>query len=321
MGGSCDPWLERFMRYLEGERNASVHTLAGYRRDILQFTRQQWGEDAGPPFPWKKADRFAARGFLVAIQKSGGVPTTTARKLSSLRSFYRFLMREKEVAGNPFASVQLPKRASRLPKVFSVVQIGSLLDSPKRVWNESKDSIPAKRRPFFDYACQRDEAILEVLYSTGMRISEVSGLKESQIDLIAGVVIARGKGRKERLCALGEPALRSLRRALEARAPFCLASGVAGTCTHVWLNKGAGALSARSMERMFKKYLAAASLDPGLSPHALRHSFATHLLDAGADLRSVQELLGHASLSTTQIYTHISVERLKEVYETAHPRA
>lgn len=167
----------------------------------------------------------------------------------------------------------------------------------------------------------RDTAILELLYSTGMRVGELAGLTDEQVEYLSGVVKVRGKGKKERLCPFGRPAHRALRAAVESRDRFRLLLGKKGAAPALFLNRHGGRLTTRSVERMVKRYLPDAGLNPNISPHALRHSFATHMLDAGADLRSVQELLGHASLSTTQIYTHVSVERLKEVYEQAHPRA
>ncbi len=318
---AADPWVERFMRYLEGERNASRHTLSNYLIDLKQFALQQWGDEAKPPFSWKSADRFAARRFLVEFQKIGSSPSTTSRKLSSLRSFFRFLVREKQVASNPFSGLQLPKKGRKLPNVLSVVEVGRLLDTPKQVWQSQKGGLEAKKLAWAEYVWQRDAAILEVLYSTGMRISELAELTEARIDFLSGVVTARGKGKKERLCPLGGPASRALRDALNAREGIWGLLGRSGKPDGVFLNRFGDPLTPRSMERNLKPYLAAADLNPEVSPHALRHSFATHLLDAGADLRSVQELLGHASLSTTQIYTHVSVERLKQVYEQAHPRA
>jgi site-specific recombinase XerD len=167
----------------------------------------------------------------------------------------------------------------------------------------------------------RDAAILELLYSTGMRINELATLPEDRLDLLSGVARVWGKGKKERLCPLGSPAIRALKKNLELRENVWLLEGRRGARSPVFLNKSGGAISPRSIERMMKKYVLFCGLNAELTPHSLRHSFATHLLDAGADLRSVQELLGHASLSTTQIYTHVSVERLKEVYQLAHPRA
>lgn len=316
-----DPAVDHFLKYLRGERDASKHTLSNYLLDIRQFAHQVWGDDAAPPYAWKEADRFAGRRFLVEFQKAGSSPATTSRKLSSLRSFYKFLLREGLVDVNPFSGLLLPKKAQRLPMFLSVTEVNRLLDAPEAYWNREKGRLEARLRDWAEYAWQRDVAILETLYSTGMRVSELAGLTEDRIDFLSGVITAHGKGKKVRLCPLGNPASRALRRALTAREPAWSAMGQSGNPPVLFLNKNGGALTTRSMERVMKKYVVEAGLDPALSPHALRHSFATHLLDAGADLRCVQELLGHASLSTTQIYTHVSVDRLKKVYEEAHPRA
>lgn len=316
-----DPWVARFARYLDGERNASSHTVHHYLLDIRQFAALQWGDAATTPYPWPDVDRFAARRFLVAFQKAGCRPATTSRKLSSLRSFFRFLIRENQIDQNPFAGLQLPKRGRRLPHVLTVTEVNRLLDAPARLWNQEEPATEPKRKPWAQYARIRDAAILEVLYSTGMRVNELAELTENRVDLLSGVVTVRGKGKKERLCPLGRPAERALRGALDARDRVWLTLGRDGRPNAIFLNRFGGRLTPRSMERALKPYLAAAGLPHDASPHTLRHSFATHLLDAGADLRSVQELLGHASLSTTQIYTHVSVERLKQVYEQAHPRA
>lgn len=313
---SDDSHLLDFVRYLEAEKHASHHTVTNYVRDILQFTRTMWGEEVTPPYAWREVDRYAARRFLVSIQKAGRSPATTGRKLSSLRSFFRFLVREEVVPANAFTGLILPKKGKRLPKLLSVSEVVRLLEAPSRMESESEET-----SAWSEYAVLRDAAVLEVLYSSGMRISELVGLTDRQIDLVSGVARVRGKGKKERLCPLGEPACSALQAALETRDTLRASMGLKGAAPAVFMNKNGGSLSARSVERLMKKYLVAAGLNPALSPHALRHSFATHLLDAGADLRSVQELLGHASLSSTQIYTHVSVERLKKVYEEAHPRA
>jgi integrase/recombinase XerC len=320
-GPAGDPAVDHFLKYLRGERDASDHTLTNYLLDIRQFAHQQWGDEADPPYSWREADRFAGRRFLVEFQNMGSAPATTSRKLSSLRSFYKFMLREGYVDTNPFSGLLLPKKEQRLPKFLSVTEINLLLDAPEGLWTREKDRLEPRQREWARYAWQRDAAILETLYSTGMRVSELAGLTEDRIDILSGVVTAFGKGKKVRLCPLGNPASRALRRALGARDRAWGLLGKAGSPSALFLNKHGGALTTRSMERMMKKYVAEAGLNPALSPHALRHSFATHMLDAGADLRCVQELLGHASLSTTQIYTHVSVERLKQVYEEAHPRA
>ena len=304
--------------YLRTERDASEHTLVNYLMDIRQFIELQWGEGAAPPFAWREVDRFGARRSLVYQQKHDRAATTTRRKLSSLRSFFKFMMREGYVPGNPFSGVVLPKLDKRLPKLLSVDEVGRLLNAPFMIQLEAEEP---RRRAWENYTRDRDAAILEILYTTGARLNEIAGLKEEQLDLITGVMIARGKGKKERMCPLGGPAIKALRRAIDAREGIWMSFGKPGRPPALFLNRFGGRLTPRSIERLMKKYLIHAGLNPDLSPHALRHSFATHLLDAGADLRSVQELLGHANLSTTQIYTHISVERLREVYDKAHPKA
>ena len=314
---ASDKRIAHFVDYLVSERNASRHTLASYYMDIMQFARFRWGVDAVPPFKWRDVDSFAARGFLVEFQKMGYEPSTTGRKLSALRSFYRFLVREEYVDGNPFAGLRAPRRSRNLPEFLSVAEVVRLLESPRRQW---KAAAGKRSDPFVEYAMLRDTAMLELLYSSGARVSEAAGLTRGNIDLLSGVAIVRGKGKKERMCPLGGPACKAL-RAMFTKAEAIWGSRGEARDACVFLNKAGDSISTRSIERIMKKHLAEAGLNMKLSPHALRHSFATHMLDAGADLRSVQELLGHASLSTTQIYTHVTVERLKKVYEEAHPRA
>jgi integrase/recombinase XerC len=313
----ADPWVEQFVRHLVAERNASAHTVAGYLQDLAQFVALVWGR-ARPPYRWREPDRFAARGFIVKFQKDGAAPATTRRKLSSLRSFYRFLEREGAIEHNPFGGLRGPRAPRRLPEILSVAQVQALLEAPVRALAE-RERDGGRAEPAEVYAAVRDAAIFELLYSTGARIGEAAGLTRRQVDLLGGVVRVRGKGKKERLCALGRPAALALEKSLEAAALLWPAADRDGS--PVFLNLRGGALTPRSMERAMKTWLAAAGLPRTLTPHKLRHSFATHLLDAGADLRSVQELLGHASLTTTQLYTQVSVARLKEVYRQAHPRA
>lgn len=316
-----DPALAHFMNYLVSERNASPHTVAAYRRDLLQFAAYAWprGKAAGP-FHWAEVDRYMARGFIARRRQQGDGEGTTRRKLSALRSFYAFQEREGRLEGNPFAGLRGPRPPRRLPRVLTAAQVERLLEAPVALWRRRLRADPpqgADREGL--YLALRDKAMLETLYSTGVRVSELVGMNRESVDPAAGVARVLGKGRKERLCALGRPARAALEAmlkgtaerwedALSARAPL-------------FRNSKGSRLSARSVERLMKKWLAEAALPADLSPHALRHSFATHLLDAGADLRSVQELLGHASLSTTQIYTHVSVERLRQVYGRTHPRA
>ncbi len=311
-----------FVTYLETERNASRHTIVNYLMDLRQFAEILWPENAASDTrAWSSVESFDARRFLVAFQKRDCAPTTTARKLSSLRSFYRFLMREERVAANPFSGLRPPKRRHHLPEVLSVEEVGRLLDAPEQaaaLWRSRQDG---KRPPdpLKLYMFRRDTALLETLYSTGSRVAEVCGISLRDLDLIEGTVVVYGKGKKERLCALGAPALDAIKATLAGADPIWPQSRT--PATPLFRNLRGDRISTRSVERLMKPYLAAANLSHEFSPHALRHSFATHLLDAGADLRSVQELLGHASLSTTQIYTHVTIERLRAAYQAAHPRA
>ena len=315
-----DPAVAAFARFLEAERNASPHTLAGYLQDIGQLCAFLWPSkaDAAPPFPWAAATREQARAFLVASHRAGASAATTRRKLASLRAFFRYLERESQVKANPFAGLRGPRMGKRLPTVLDIPQIEGLLAAPLaalRRHRERHGTVP----PAMEYAALRDTAVFEVLYSTGCRVSEIAALTWGGIDFRQGTTIVEGKGRKQRLCVLGGPArdaLVRLRGSAEALWP-----GRAGDAHPLFLNLKGGPFTVRSMERQMKVWLGAAGLPPEITPHKLRHSFATHLLDAGADLRSVQEMLGHASLSTTQIYTHVSIERLKEEYDKGHPRA
>ena len=317
-----DPAVARYVAHLQAEKDASRHTITNYVRDINLFSTETWGESARPPFDWAGVDRFSARRFVAKSQNDGKAATTTARRLSSLRSFYRFMKREGLITINPFTALPSPRKPRRLPKLLSIDETVRLLEAPIKRRKTGADEADGKLSPaYLEYAALRDTAILEVLYSAGIRLSELTGLRGQDVDLVAGVVMVRGKGKKQRLAALGRPAIRTLREAMDAREGFLAALGRPGRPAALFLNKSGGALSNRSIERRIKTHLTFAGLPATLSPHALRHSFATHLLDAGADLRSVQELLGHASLSTTQIYTHVSIERLKDAYEKAHPRA
>jgi len=315
----ADEAVVRFVRYLRAERTASEHTVAGYVQDVGQFAAFVWPlESVRPPFDWRAPGRDSARSFLAAFHRSGWSPTTTRRKLASVRAFYRFLEREREVEVNPFAGLRGPRMGRRLPTVLSEREVSALLASPLTALVEKRarhGAVP----PAAEYAAWRDAAVFEVLYSTGCRVSEIAALAWGEIDFEQGTTVVEGKGRKQRLCVLGEPACRALRE-LRARAG-ALWPGMDGPAAPLFLNLRGGPLTTRAIELQMKRWLRAAGLPPELTPHKLRHSFATHLLDAGADLRSVQQMLGHASLSTTQIYTHVSVSRMKEEYEKAHPRA
>jgi len=299
-----DPCVQRFKASLLAERGVSQNTWEGYFSDLAQFASFAWGHDAAPPFAWGETGDAAARAFLSSFGSTGARATTVRRKLAALRSFYRHLQKEGTVADNPFSSLRGPRKAKTLPKVLSVGDVESFLAQPGKDYAAGR----LGEREFL-----RDSALFETLYSTGCRIGEVVPLKWSDIDFARGTAIVTGKGSKDRLVILGPKALdalRALRGASAADADGAVFASTAGKPA-----------STRLVERRMKRYLAEVGLPADLTPHKLRHSFATHLLDAGADLRSVQEMLGHSSLSTTQVYTHVSVERLKDAYFSSHPRA
>ncbi len=306
----ADPGVGAFRTYLMAERNVSGHTLVGYATDIAQLVTSKWGADAKPPYAWTELSDDDARRHLMALTKAGASATTVRRKLAAMRTFCRFLQREGVIEDNPFSLLRGPRQAKTLPKTLSVEDVRRFLAQPMLEYKAGRVG---------EYAALRDAAIFEALYSTGCRIGEMVGVKWGEIDFDNGTLIVTGKGSKERLVILGAPALQALRR-LRARAGELLANG-ADDQARAFLSDRGNALTNRAVERQMKRYLAAAGLSADLTPHKLRHSFATHLLDAGADLRAVQEMLGHASLSTTQIYTHVSVERLRDEYAKSHPRA
>lgn len=306
-----DPLIQQFEAYLSAERNASAHTVDGYLRDVTQFGSALRGSSGADGYSnWLAATDSDARRFLASLAADGASPTTVRRKLAANRTFYRFLQREGVIRDNPFALLKGPRKAKTLPKTLSPADIDAFLSRPMK---DLHDKLIGR------YAALRDTAIFETLYSTGCRISETLAITWKEIGWNDGTVIVTGKGRKDRLVILGAralDALKKLRVCINAEHPE-----LGGTDADVFLSDRFGKLSARFVERRMKRYLAEANLPTDLSPHKLRHSFATHLLDAGADLRSVQEMLGHSSLSTTQIYTHVSIEHLKDQYAKAHPRA
>ncbi len=320
----ADPEMDRalssFLSYLLNERNASQHTVDSYRLDIQQFAMLQLNADVETAqIDWNSVDVYMARTYIVKLQEELEVSRTSIlRKLSGMRSFYRYMQREQLAHDNPFSGLIAPKRQKLLPKYMTVEEVGRLLDTPQLFWKDAYEKEIAKDEESARFSAARDAAILEVIYSGGLRISEALGLNMEDLDLISGVMRVRGKGKKERLCGLGNPAIRALRKYFPVRR---MRSGNERRNAPVFVNRFGQRLTTRSFQRNFKLYLRAAGLPLDMTPHKLRHSFATHLLDAGADLRSVQELLGHANLSTTQIYTHISTERMKAVYNKAHPRA
>ena len=315
---TADAATGRFSSFLLAEKNASRLTAISYLRDISQFAAFRWGIETKPPFAWERVTKEDARAFLMAFSQEKAKATTTRRKLAALCTFFRWLAREGIVQANPFGALHGPRLAKPLPKVLSVEEVDRFLAAPLNELERLRRSgSPSAKTEMF--LCLRDAAFFESLYSTGCRISEMTELVWRSIDFSSDSVIVRGKGAKERLCILGSRACEALRRLRQAANAFTPDGGEASHPVFILVH--GAKLSPREAERRMKKWLIAAGLPPDLSPHKLRHSFATHLLDAGADLRSVQEMLGHSSLATTQIYTHVSVERLKDEYLKAHPRA
>lgn len=305
-----DPRIRRFAAYLAAERGASPHTSEGYAADLGQLVASKWGESAEPPFDWASLSEQDARRFVISFASEGAAAATVRRKLASARAFFRHLQREGVVRDNPFSLLHGPRMEKRLPKTLSVADIDRFLARPRADYEAGLIG---------EYSCARDAALFEVLYSTGCRISEVVSIAWEIVDFSRGCMIVTGKGSKDRLVIVGSRALAALEE-LRSVAERRFSRPVLPS-EPVFLSDRQEPVSPRFAERRMKRYLAEAGLPTDLSPHKLRHSFATHLLDAGADLRSVQEMLGHASISTTQIYTHVSVERLKDIYASSHPRA
>lgn len=293
--------IPRFLRYMQVERNASDLTLKSYREDLTGLV-EYLAQDRDVPSPGKISP-LDLRGYVAALHEAGYAKSSISRQLASMRSFFRFAQREGLVDSNPAKPLRNPRPERKLPHFLSTDEIGMLLNAP-----------PANQP-----MGMRDRAILETMYSAGLRVSEVVGINDEDLDLIEGVVRVRGKGKRERLSPLGSFAKRALKNWLMVR---CVAADhpKRAPCP-VFVNKFGKRITTRSVARMLEKHLKQAGLDRRTTPHTLRHSFATHLLDRGADIRSVQELLGHKSLVTTQIYTHISTSGLREAYEKAHPRA
>jgi integrase/recombinase XerC len=291
-----DKLAEAFFTYLEVERNASARTLMAYRRALGNFA-----ESSKEPWRLCTADHF--RDYLFALMKKRQARSYVRLQFSALRSFYRFLVERKNFPRDPTRELHLPKPEKKLPMVLTQQQVSELLSAPFKVALERQS--PAWIR-------ERDAAIMELFYSGGLRLSELASLNVNDLDVYTESVRVLGKGRKERVCPVGAPALQAVSK---YRAAANVHSGP------LFINKSRRRISARSIWLVLRRYLPHTSIPIKVSPHKLRHSFATHLLDNGADLRSVQALLGHASLSTTQIYTHVTVERMKKAYAEAHPRA
>ena len=309
--------LEKFLNYLSVEKQSSSHTVNSYKLDIEQFISLMAG--GVPDFDdWARFGRDDARSYLQELHKLELSKNSIARKLSGMRSFYKFLQLSGAVPGNPFMRLPAQGRERKLPQVMSLNAIEQLLSVVPSYWQQQVVKGLAKNEELAAFASARDRAIIEIIYSGGLRISEAMNINFKDIDMIGGTVLVHGKGKKERLCAIGRPARIALRSYFQQRRQR---SADDRPNAPVFINRNGGRLTPRSFQRNLKDYLEAAGLPPDFTPHKLRHSFATHLLDAGADLRSVQEMLGHADLGTTQIYTHVSTERMKEAYRKAHPRA
>ena len=323
--------VQDFINYLKFEKHFSEHTAKCYRADLVQFTaflgNQNTGtQDTPTPAanPWENtaatatatqpqtavdldtaiitADVNTIRRYMVELGENHYSKSTTARKLATLRSFYKFLVKRDRVSSNPVVSIKTPKQDKKLPKFLEYEEVVRLLNTP----------------PANTCLGARDRAILEVLYSTGMRVSELVSLNMDDVDFLSEVIHIRGKGKKERICPIGSSALQSIQNYIEFRNRR-MANDSNFDSRVLFANKHGQRLSTRSVRRKMDKYLVEAGLDPSISPHTLRHSFATHMLNNGADLRSVQELLGHQSLSTTQVYTHVTTTHMNEQYQNAHP--
>jgi len=314
--------IHEFLDYLKFEKHFSEHTAKCYNADLEQFCQHLSGSETGSSdWPHKEAGGVATqtetkieqlllslttdsvRAYMVHLNDKQYSKSTTARKLATLRSFYKFLVKRGHLTSNPVTAVRTPKQDKKLPKFLEYDQIKKLLDTP----------------PTDNWLGARDRAIMETLYGTGVRVSELVALNIEDVDFLGEVLHVRGKGKKERISPIGSSALQTIQHYMEFRNRRAQSNGNFDSKV-LFVNKHGKRLSTRSVRRKMDKYLKMAGLDPTISPHTLRHSFATHMLNNGADLRSVQELLGHQSLSTTQIYTHLTTKRLKEVYDGAHPR-
>lgn len=293
----ADGAADEFLRFLDVERNASPRTIAAYRQALAAFRAQQRNA------PWEKCSADDFRDYLFAAMKKKQARSYIRLQFSAFRTFYRFLVERKGLARDPVRELELPKAEKKLPLVLTRQQIDELLSAPLKA---------PKERSAPTWMPLRDAAVMEVFYSSGLRLAELAALNVADVDVYTESVRVLGKGRKERICPVGAPALEAVSR---YRAAARVQAGP------LFINNRRGRISPRSVWLILKRYLRYTSIPISLSPHKLRHSFATHLLDGGADLRSVQALLGHASLSTTQIYTHVTVERLKRAYDDAHPRA
>jgi len=300
--------IDGFASYLADERRFSPRTVRAYRTDLARFVvfwQEEFGEEKASSARLARVDSLAVRSYLAALHRAGLKNRSIARHLSTLRSFFRWACREGHLEKSPAAGLVSPRVPRSLPRAMTVADTESLLDASEA------DSVP-----------ERERALFELLYAAGLRVSEAAGLDVEDLDLSSRLVRVLGKGSKQRIVPFGEQAEDALRAWLPVRAALRQPAGADDEDGQpLFVNRRGGRLTTRSMARLLKKRLRAAGLPADISPHALRHTFATHLLEAGADLRAIQELLGHASLSTTQKYTHLDAARLAEVYRAAHPKA
>lgn len=309
-------WVAEFLQHLAVERDASIYTQRNYRQALLEFQGWHQQERKSLP-PWRTLKRDDFRAYLRFLGRQNLSRAATQLRFSALRTFYKFLVRLGEVEITPIRNISLPKLTKRLPRFLTAEQMEELLIAPLKQLSELQKAESAKDNPPDEAVYYRDVAILETIYSCGLRISELCGMLAEDIQFGEQLVRVRGKGKKERQVPIGAPALETIQLYWSKlnvppapTEPVFLTDGEKRTPVYP-----------RILQLHLKHYLAQAGLDPAITPHKLRHSYATHLLDAGADLRSVQELLGHAHLVTTQVYTHLTTERLKRAYDDAHPRA
>jgi integrase/recombinase XerC len=338
------PIVSEFLSYLDEQRNFSAHTLRGYRSDMDQFCRFLAAgaeptaqalakeETQDEPDPATLTGRLLSaspadvRAFLAALHGHGYAKATVARRLATLRSLYKFLIRRGRVETSPVAAIRTPKQDKRLPTCLDEAQVEALLLAPQAAATAGMAADADRPDPLAELLAARDSAILETIYSAGLRISELVGLDIDDIEPFGGTLRVRGKGRKERIAPLGSHAADAIEGYLDGRRRFFgvrwdVADARSDRGAALFINSSGGRISARSVRRRLTRYIRLVGLPAGVTPHTLRHSFATHMLNRGADLRSVQELLGHKSISTTQIYTHLTTARLKAVYDKAHPMA